>query len=101
MLVPGSQLTSAPDSKIPAAPSGAVWRGVGVKVRSAAVWVAASMLLTQAIALGRSVITARLLSPDDFGLFSMAATAVLMLSALTAVSLDHAITSHDLEAEGG
>lgn len=101
MLALCSQLTSAPDSKIPAAPPGAVWRGVGVKVRSAAVWVAASMLLTQAIALGRSVITARLLSPDDFGLFSMAATAVMMLSALTAVSLDHAITSRDLEAEGG
>ena len=91
----------APSSKVSAVATGAAWRGVGVKVRSAAIWVAASMLLTQAITLGRSVITARLLSPDDFGLFQMAATAVLALSALTNISLDHAITSRDLDAEGG
>lgn len=90
----------AQNSKISAA-SGAAWRGVGVKVRSAAGWVAASMLLTQVVALGRSIITARLLSPDDFGLFSMAATAVMALSALTNISLDYAITSRDLDAESG
>jgi lipopolysaccharide exporter len=75
--------------------------GVGGRVRAAAGWVAASMLLTQAVALGRSIITARLLSPDDFGLYSMAATAVMALSALTSVSLDQAITSRDLDAEEG
>jgi PST family polysaccharide transporter/lipopolysaccharide exporter len=58
------------------------------------------MLLTHALTLARSVVTARLLSPDDFGLFSMALTAVTALGALTSVSLDHAITARDLDAGG-
>lgn len=69
------------------------------RVRSAASWVAASMLLGQAVALGRSVVVARLLAPDDFGLFSMAATAVAALSALTAIGLDQTLIAHGFEAK--
>ena len=69
-------------------------------MRSAASWVAASVLLTQAVALGRSVVTAKLLSPDDFGLFSMVATVVAALGALTIVGLDQAILPGRLDAEG-
>lgn len=69
-------------------------------MRSAAVWVAASMLLTHAVTLVRSVVTARLLSPDDFGLYGMALTAVTALGALTTVGLDYSITSSDLDAGG-
>ena len=72
---------------------------VGIKVRAAASWVVASMLLTQAMTLGRSVVTARLLTPDDFGLFSMVATVVAALGALTIVSLDHAILPAHLDAK--
>lgn len=72
---------------------------LGNRVRSAASWAAASMLLGQAVALGRSVATARLLAPDDFGLFSMAATALVALSSLTAVGLDQAIIAQGFETE--
>lgn len=76
---------------------------LGGRVRAAAGWVAASMLLGQALLLGRSVATARLLAPEDFGLFSMAATAAAALGALTAVGLDQTIIAHgfDSEAEEG
>jgi lipopolysaccharide exporter len=67
-------------------------------VRTAAMWVAASLLVAYALMLVRSVIAARLLSPDDFGLYSMALTAVLAFSALTSVSLDHAITASNVDA---
>lgn len=56
------------------------------------------MLLTQAVAAGRSVITARLLTPDDFGLFSMVASVVMALGALSIVSLDHTIVAGHLDA---
>jgi len=72
---------------------------VAGKVRLAAGLVAVSVLLTQAVALGRSVITARLLTPDDFGLFGMVATVVSAFAALTIVSLDHAILPSHLAAE--
>ncbi len=57
------------------------------------------MLLTQAVTLGRSVITARLLTPDDFGLFGMVATVLTALGALTVVSLDQAILPGHLDAK--
>jgi lipopolysaccharide exporter len=69
-------------------------------VRAAAIWVAAAMLLTQLITLARSVFTARLLTPDDFGLFSMVTTVVAGLGALTIVSLDQSILPGHLDAEG-
>lgn len=72
---------------------------VGFRVRAAAGWVVASMLLTQLVALGRSVVTARLLAPDDFGLFGMVTTVVAALGALTVVSLDQAILPAHLDAK--
>jgi lipopolysaccharide exporter len=72
---------------------------LGNRVRSAASWVAASMLLGQALALGRTVVTARLLMPDDFGLFSMAATVVVAVSSLTTIGLDQSIIAHGFDAE--
>lgn len=56
------------------------------------------MVLTQALSLGRSVVAARLLTPDDFGLFGMVTTALLALGALTVVSLDHAVLPAHLDA---
>ena len=72
---------------------------MGIKVRAAASWVVASMLLTQVLTLGRSVVTARLLAPDDFGLFSMVTTVVAAFAALTIVSLDQGILPTHLDAK--
>jgi hypothetical protein len=60
--------TPAPTVSEVSADDGRARRGLGVRVRGAAAWVAASMLLTHAVTLVRSVVTARLLSPDAFGL---------------------------------
>lgn len=68
-------------------------------MRAAATWVAASMVLTQFVTLARSVFTARLLTPDDFGVFSMVTTVVTALGALTIVSLDQAILPGHLDAK--
>ena len=87
-------------SEVPAATLLHTQRDVSNQVRTAAAWVAASMMLTYAIVLARSIVTARLLSPDDFGLYGMALSAVTALGALTAVTLDHAITARDLDAGG-
>lgn len=57
------------------------------------------MLLTQVVMLGRSVVTARLLTPDDFGLYSMMTKVVAALGALTIISPDYAILPSHLNAK--
>src|SRR5712691_2649714 len=47
------------------------------RVRSGVGWNASSSLMGQVIGFVRSIVIARLLVPDDFGLFSMALTIVL------------------------
>ena len=61
------------------------------RVRIGAIWNIASLVLTRLIALGRSIVLARLLSPDDFGLFGMALTLLVAMSALTNIGLDTSI----------
>ncbi len=61
------------------------------RVRSGVFWTAASSFLTQCLALGRSIVLARLLSRDSFGLFEMAATILGALSVLTNLSLDGSV----------
>lgn len=58
------------------------------RVRSGVGWNAGSALLTYALGLGRSMVIARLLAPDDFGLFGMAATVLGAMTVLTNMGLD-------------
>ena len=51
------------------------------RVRAGLVWNAASVFLKLSLGLIRSIIIARLLAPDDYGLFGMAAALVGALSA--------------------
>jgi O-antigen/teichoic acid export membrane protein len=60
-------------------------------VRSGVSWNAASAILNYAVGLGRSILLARLLSPDDFGLLGMAGTILVALSVITNMGLDASI----------
>src|SRR5437667_2457853 len=63
------------------------------RVRVGAIWNVASLALTRLFAIGRSVVLARLLAPDDFGLFGMALTLLTAMSALTNIGLDSSIVA--------
>src|SRR6185503_5319528 len=54
-------------------------------------WNASSSFISQLIGFIRSIVMARLLMPEEFGLFSMAMTIVLGLTALTTLGLDQTI----------
>src|SRR5262245_8175166 len=61
------------------------------RVRSGISWTVSSSLLGQFIGFLRSIILARLLAPEDFGLFTMALTIVAATNAITTIGLDRAI----------
>src|SRR5437870_12209 len=63
------------------------------RVRVGAIWNVASLALTRLVAISRSIVLARLLSPDDFGLFGMALTLLTAMSALTNIGLDTSIVA--------
>jgi lipopolysaccharide exporter len=61
------------------------------RVVSGAGWVAASALIGRAVGFARAVVLARLLAPDDFGVFSMALTVVAALEALTRTGVEQSV----------
>ena len=63
------------------------------RYRTAVGWNASASLLGQGITFLRSIIIARLLVPDDFGLFAMALTVMVGLNALTTIGLDRMIVA--------
>ena len=58
------------------------------RVQSGVIWNAVSVSSTYLSGLVRSIVMARLLMPDDFGLLGMALTVVAGLNALTTIGLD-------------
>src|SRR6185503_14605889 len=67
------------------------------RVRSGISWNVASSLAGQFIGFVRSVTLARLLAPEDFGLFTMGLTIVAAANALTAIGLDRTIIANKFE----
>jgi lipopolysaccharide exporter len=61
------------------------------KVATGALWLVGARLATKALDLVSLLIVARLLVPADFGLFALAATVLLVLNAVTDLSLLYAI----------
>lgn len=60
---------------------------------------AASMFLREAMHLGRSIILARLLAPDDFGLFGMAVTLMGAMRVLTHMHLYGAVIANKFSSD--
>jgi O-antigen/teichoic acid export membrane protein len=67
------------------------------RVRSGVSWNVSSSVLGLLIILVRSVVLARLLTPEDFGLFGMAFTIVAALNALTTIGLDRTIVANKFD----
>ena len=67
------------------------------RVRSGVSWNASSSVLGLLIVFVRSVVLARLLTPEDFGLFGMAFTIVAALNALTTIGLDRTIVANKFD----
>jgi lipopolysaccharide exporter len=61
------------------------------RVKSGLAWSAGAALLTHGVGLARSVILARLLAPDDYGLFGIALTVLVAITTLTHTGLDLSI----------
>ena len=62
-------------------------------------WNASSSLISQLIGFIRSIVIARLLVPEEFGLFSMAMTIMLGLTALTTLGLDQTILARKFDSD--
>ena len=67
------------------------------RVRSGISWNVSSSLLGQFIGFLRSVTLARILAPEDFGLFAMALTVVTAADALTTIGLDRTIIANQFQ----
>src|SRR6266403_4680482 len=67
------------------------------RVRSGVSWNVLSSLFGELIRFVRSVVLARLLVPEDFGLFGMALTIVAALNALATLGLDRTIVTNKFD----
>ncbi len=70
---------------------------LGKRVRAGLTWNVSSSLIAEAIRFVRSVVLARILVPEDFGLFAMALTIVAALNALTTVGLSRTIIANKFD----
>jgi len=66
-------------------------RGLKKKVVRGTFWVFISQIITQALALIKNIILARILSPDDFGLFGIALVVFSLLEAFSRSGFDVAL----------
>jgi len=67
------------------------------RVRSGVSWNVSASLIAEVIRFIRSILLARLLVPEDFGLFGMALTVVAALNALTTIGLDRTILANKFD----
>jgi len=67
------------------------------RVRSGISWNVSSSVVNQLIGFLRSITLARLLVPEDFGLFTMALTLVVAANAVTTTGLDRTIIASEFE----
>jgi lipopolysaccharide exporter len=72
---------------------------LGKRVRAGLSWILSSALLAEVIRLVRSVVLARILLPEDFGLFGMALTIAAALNAFTTIGLSQTVVSYKFETD--
>src|SRR6476469_4631054 len=70
------------------------------RIRAGFSWLVTSSLIGELIRFVRSVVLARLLLPEDFGLFGMALTIVAALNAVTMLGLDRSIVANKFDSRG-
>lgn len=70
---------------------------LATRVRAGFSWTVSSSLIGELLRFLRSVVLARLLVPEDFGLFGMALTVLAALNSLTTMGLDRTIVSNKFD----
>ena len=90
-------LTETPSAEIIADRADTTNLPLGKRVRSAVSWNVSSSLIGELIRFVRSVVLARLLVPEDFGLFGMALTIVAGINALTTLGLGRTIVANKFD----
>jgi O-antigen/teichoic acid export membrane protein len=75
-------------------------RSLGDRAMKAGVWMSAIEIAGKILGLLRSVILARLLAPDDFGLFGITAVVLSMITRFSNVGLEKAIIQKAGDARG-
>src|ERR1700730_9029283 len=90
-------LTETPSAEIITDRADTTTLPLAKRVRSGVSWNVSSSLIAELIRFVRSVVLARLLAPEDFGLFGMALTIVAALNALTAIGLDRTIVANKFD----
>ena len=93
------RLTETPSAEIITNRADATNLPLAKRVRSGVSWNVSSSLIEQLIGFVRSVVLARLLAPEDFGLFGMALTIVAALNALTTIGLDRTIVANKFDTQ--
>ena len=94
-----SRLTETPSAEITTDRAATIDLPLAKRVRSGVSWNVSSSLIEQLIGFVRSVVLARLLAPEDFGLFGMALTIVAALNALTTIGLNQTIVANKFDTK--
>jgi O-antigen/teichoic acid export membrane protein len=93
------RLTETPSAEIRTSPSDTTNFPLLKRVRAGISWNVSSSLIGQLIVFARSIVLARLLAPEDFGLFGMALTIVAAINALTTIGLDRTIVANKFDTK--
>src|SRR5258705_8029010 len=94
-----SRLTETPSAEITTDRAATINLPLVKRVRSGVSRNVSSSLIEQLIGFVRSVVLARLLAPEDFGLFGMALTIVAAMNALTTIGLNQTIVANKFETK--
>ena len=92
-----SQLTESSSAELLTDQTEAKNLSLTKRVRAGVSWNISSALITESIRFFRSIILARLLVPEDFGLFAMALTVVGALNALSSLGLSRTIVANKFD----
>ncbi|MCM3873832.1 MAG: lipopolysaccharide biosynthesis protein [Pyrinomonadaceae bacterium] len=93
------RLTETPSAEIIAERADTTNLPLAKRVRSGVSWNVSSSLIEQLIGFVRSIVLARLLVPEDFGLFGMALTILAALNAFTTIGLNQTIVANKFESK--
>jgi len=92
------RLTESPSAEIVSDRTEPANLPLAKRVRAGLSWNVSSALITESIRFVRSIVLARLLVPEDFGLFAMALTVVGALNALSSLGLSRTIVANKFES---
>ena len=93
------RVTETPSAEITTSPSHTTNFPLLKRVRSGISWNVSSSVIGQLIGFARSIVLARLLAPEDFGLLGMALTIVAAINAMTTIGLDRTIVANKFDTK--